>query len=293
MEKRKKELIIRIILIIIIILLLINNYKLIRTFKNKTSKIPTGNVDIFEIYCDEETCGKEEKQESTVSQKNEEKITTKTDKPVNVNSKKETNTNNTGATTNDNETTNNENNTNNNTSNDNTTTGNDTTNNDTNNSAPGNDGNTGDDNSSISNNEGFFVSNKSIRWDSTNELRIFNNPVYNMDPKIAPGDSNIYQFVVRNNTTYNVIYSIKFNEENDSNLNIKYRLRKGNTYIAGNNGYVDYNQLDQNEIILNSGEKDTYYLEWKWIGTDNDNDVAGIQAAYSISIEIEAESINE
>ena len=292
MEKRKKELIIRIILIIIIILLLINNYKLIRTFKNKTSKIPTGNVDIFEIYCDEETCGKEEKQESTVSQKNEEKITTKTDKPVNVNSKKETNTNNTGAITNNNETTNNNNNTNNNTSNDNTTTGNDTTNNDTNNSTPGNDGNTGND-SSISNNEGFFVSNKSIRWDSTNELRIFNNPVYNMDPKIAPGDSNIYQFVVRNNTTYNVIYSIKFNEENDSNLNIKYRLRKGNTYIAGNNSYVDYNQLDQNGIILNSGEKDTYYLEWKWIGTDNDNDVAGIQAAYSINIEIEAESINE
>ena len=292
MEKRKKELIIRIILIIIIILLLINNYKLIRTFKNKTSKIPTGNVDIFEIYCDEETCGKEEKQESTVSQKNEEKITTKTDKPVNVNSKKETNTNNTGVTTNNNETTNNDNNTNNNISNDNTTTGNDTTNNDTNNNTPGNDGNTGND-SSISNNEGFFVSNKSIRWDSTNELRIFNNPVYNMDPKIAPGDSNIYQFVVRNNTTYNVIYSIKFNEENDSNLNIKYRLRKGNTYIAGNDGYVDYNQLDQNGIILNSGEKDTYYLEWKWIGTDNDNDVAGIQAAYSISIEIEAESINE
>ena len=285
MEKRKKELIIRMILIIIIILLLINNYKLIKTFKNKNTKTPTGNVDIFEIYCDEETCGKKEKKESN-STNNEEKITIKTNEIVDVNSKKEIITNNDNTTienkTNDNTTKN--------TDDDNTTTGNYIT---TGNDTTGDDGNTDNDGSSMQNNEGFFVSSKLIRWNSTNELRIFNNPVYNMAPKIAPGDSNIYQFVVSNNTPYNVRYSIKFREENDNNLNIKYRLRKGNSYIAGINGYIDYNELDQNEINLNIGEKDTYYLEWKWLGTDNDNDVAGIQAAYSISIEIEAESINE
>lgn len=293
MKKSKKELIIRTILIIIIILLLINNYKLITTFKNKTTKTPTGNVDIFEIYCDEETCGKEKNNEPIELQENKEKITTKTNKTVNTdNNKKIVSGNNVATTDNDNKTSNN-------TDNDNKTgnnTNNDTTNidNNTNNDiTTGNDGNAGNDGNTMQNNEGFIVSSKSIRWNSTNELRIFNNPVYNMAPKIAPGDSNIYQFVVRDNTAYNVRYSIKFIEENDSNLNIKYRLRKGDTYIAGNNGYVDYNQLDQNEINLNSGEKDTYYLEWKWIGTDNDNNVAGIQAAYSLSIEIEAESTNE
>lgn len=235
MEKRNiKDLIIKIVLIIIIILLLIHNCNLITTLKNNNSKpikTPTGNVDIFEISCNKDTCDDKNKETSipTISSidNNDKTIPSK-----------------------------------------------------------------GDDKEDEEDGD-FTVSDNDITWKSTNELRIFNNPVYDMDSKIAPGDSNVYQFVVKNNTKYKVKYSIKFIETNSYNLNMKYRLKKGDTYVAGNSDYVDYDELDQNNININSKESNTYYLEWKWIGTDNDNHLSGIQDAYKISIEIEAESTNE
>ena len=62
-EVNKKDLIIKIILIIIIIILLIHNCCLLKTLNdnkknNNNKKSPTGNVDIFEIDCDKDSCTK-------------------------------------------------------------------------------------------------------------------------------------------------------------------------------------------------------------------------------------------
>lgn len=135
------------------------------------------------------------------------------------------------------------------------------------------------------------ISDKNIIWKSNNKLRIFSNPVYNMDSIIAPEDSNTYQFVIKNNTDYNIQYGIKFIEKNPYNINMKYKLRKGNDYMIDD--YVDYNELNQSNIILNMNNNDTYYLEWKWIGSNDDTELANLENAYDLSIEIEAESIYE
>lgn len=227
--KNKKDIIIKIILIIIIIILLIHNCNLIKTLKDK--KTPTGNVDIFEISCDKDTC--------------EEEVKTKTDN----------------------------------------------TDNDTNHEITTNK-NTKNNKNVLTNNAedtNLIISDNYITWKSNNELRIFDNPVYNMEPKIAPGDSNIYQFVIKNNTDYNIKYNITFNETNNYGLNMKYKLKKGKTYITGIE-YVNYNELNQNDILINKGTSTTYYLEWKWIGTDNDNSLSGIKNAYKLNLEIEAKS---
>ena len=44
---------------------------------------------------------------------------------------------------------------------------------------------------------------------------------------------------------------------------------------------------------LNSSNNDTYYLEWKWVSSDNDTQIgkAG-NASYGLKIEIKAESTN-
>lgn len=231
--KNKKDIIIKIILIIIIILLLIHNCNLIKTLKDK--KTPTGNVDIFEISCDKDTC--------------EEEVKTKKDN-TDINSddtSKEITTNQ----------------------------------------------NTKNNKNIISSDDkvdtNFTISDNYITWKSNNELRIFDNPVYDMEPKIAPGDNNIYQFVIKNNTNNNIKYNITFNETNNYGLNMKYKLKKGNTYLTGDD-YVNYNELNQNNILINKGTSTTYYLEWKWIGTDNDNNLSGIKNAYKLNLEIEAES---
>ena len=46
-------------------------------------------------------------------------------------------------------------------------------------------------------------------------------------------------------------------------------------------------------MIINISENDTYYLEWKWISSDNDNSIgANPEAKYGIRIEVEADGIN-
>lgn len=139
-----------------------------------------------------------------------------------------------------------------------------------------------------------IVYDKDITWTSSNNLRIFSNPMYENKSVIAPEDSNTYEFVVRNNTIYNVKYSIKFVETNNYGINLKYKLKRGNKYIVGDEGnWVSYNELDFDDKLLNISESDTYYLEWKWVSSDNDTLVGNnINSNYQLKIEMNAEGIN-
>ena len=75
---------------------------------------------------------------------------------------------------------------------------------------------------------------------------------------------------------------------------MKYKLKKGNTYLVDQ--YVSYDQLNINDMILNSNKTDIYSLEWKWVGDNDNNDTTiGMSAKdgdinYSLKINIEAES---
>ena len=86
-----------------------------------------------------------------------------------------------------------------------------------------------------------------------------------MDGKIAPESSNTYQFVVKNSTKNKLKYEINFIETNDYNINMQYKLKKNDTYIIDH--YVKPSELSVNDMILNPGENDTYYLDWKWISS--------------------------
>lgn len=143
------------------------------------------------------------------------------------------------------------------------------------------------------NNDDFDVENgDGISWSSSEELDIFANPMYEMEEKIAPESTNIYQFVVRNNTKYNVDYSINFIEDNEMNINMKYRLMKNDeSYVVGDKDtWVTYEELDLEEVSLKTKKSDTYYLEWKWFESENDTEVgAAGDVDYSLSINISAE----
>ena len=136
----------------------------------------------------------------------------------------------------------------------------------------------------------LIIKDKNIIWSSTNKLKIFTSKINNGD-KIAPEDSNEYEFIIKNNTDYTINYSITFVEINNHNINIKYKLKKNNEYIVSD--YSDYSNLNIDSIIIKPNSSDTYYLDWKWIGSSNDNNKAGISDAYNLSIKIEAESIDE
>ena len=116
--------------------------------------------------------------------------------------------------------------------------------------------------------------------------------MYEFKEIIAPESSNTYQFVVKNGTEYNLKYNISFNESNQYNINMKYKLKKNDTYIIDH--YVSASELNVSEMLLDSKKNDTYYLEWKWISSDNDTAIGKTRdAKYSLKIDIKAESIND
>ena len=130
-----------------------------------------------------------------------------------------------------------------------------------------------------------------VTWNGSNDLNIFSKSIYNVDGFIAPESENTYKFVVKNNTIYKVKYSVTFIETNAFNINMKYKLKKNDSYLI--NTYSSPSTLNISDFELNPGESDTYYLDWKWISSSNDTSIgANPEASYGLKIEVEAESVN-
>ena len=130
-----------------------------------------------------------------------------------------------------------------------------------------------------------------ITWNDATDLKIFDKASYTLDGKIAPESSDTYQFVVRNTTKLNIKYSIDFIENNQNNINMQYKLKKNDTYLIDH--YVRASELKVIDLPLDSGKNDTYYLEWKWISSENDTQIGEMgNVNYGLKIEIKAESTN-
>lgn len=135
---------------------------------------------------------------------------------------------------------------------------------------------------------GFNVFDNQIRWETESELRIFTHPSYNFDGVIAPGVGNSYEFRVRNNNGFKIIYTMLFEEENESALDMRYRLKKNGSYVIGNDStWVKYDGLNLTAIVLDGNAYDTYILDWLWFESDDDNRFGLMDDAnYNLSIDI-------
>ena len=143
---------------------------------------------------------------------------------------------------------------------------------------------TGDSGSSDVPAENLIVNDNDHKWSKITNLDIFKIDT------VAPGDYGTYDFAISNSTGKNVNYSIMFDEHNQYNANIKYKLKRNNEYISGDiDSWVYYDELDFSDKILNSNNKDSYTLEWEWVSNDNDTAVGRIRGAtYSIDVLIDA-----
>ncbi len=140
----------------------------------------------------------------------------------------------------------------------------------------------------------FNVTDNDITWNKNTDLRIFENPMYDNDTIIAPESTNIYQFVIRNNTIYDISYSITFNETNTDKINMKFRLKRDKEYIAGDEKtWVTYDELSKTNIKMATTGSHTYYLEWKWFSSANDTAIGEKgNVNYNLGINIKAEQDN-
>ena len=136
------------------------------------------------------------------------------------------------------------------------------------------------------------VYDNDVTWHGMTQAKIFTNSMYQIEDVIAPESSNTYQFVVKNSADFKLKYNINFIEKNPYNINMKYKLKKNDTYLV--NHYVSASELNLTNLILNSSDNDTYYLEWKWVSSDNDTQIGKEQdAKYGLNIEVRAESTND
>ena len=233
-EKKNKvaDIIVKIILIVIIIILLLHNCQMINKLNGDKDKkdinYPTGNVDVFELTCEKETC-KDVLPDQTDN-------TPVKPQPTPNNDKK-------------------------------------------------------DDEPKIT----VLDNTDKVEWNNEKEIDIFSNTVYEMEQKIAPECSNTYEFIVRNSTDYKIKYNIEFKEINKYSINMKYRLRKDNEFVVGDEDtWVSYDELDIENAMSDANTDQIYYLQWKWFSSDNDTSVGtDPDSYYKLTIYINAESQNE
>lgn len=126
-------------------------------------------------------------------------------------------------------------------------------------------------------------------WDNK-KLRIFSNPAYEYESIIAPGSENSYAFVIRNNNNFDVTVDISFEETNDKNVNMQYKLRNNGNYLIGtNNNYIPIKDKKLTGIKLPAHSFKSYILDWKWIDSENDTQIGfDITSDYKLSIMVGA-----
>ena len=128
-------------------------------------------------------------------------------------------------------------------------------------------------------------------YSSNTPLNIFTQTAYYVvEDKIAPTSENTYQFVIRNRNDFNIRYSLKAEETNIYNINMKYRLKRNGYYVVGNdNKYVTADEIEQYNIQLADNTYDVYTLDWKWFEGSNDTEIGeDISSYYKLNLEVTA-----
>lgn len=135
----------------------------------------------------------------------------------------------------------------------------------------------------------FIVKDNYTIW-SNKRLRIFSNQAYEYFSKIAPGVSNSYDFVIKNNNDFPVLVDISMKEVNPYSINMEYKLRSENSFLAGSSfKYVSVKKLSQKNIYLKAHSSKLYSLDWKWIDSDNDTEIGEIlDANYKLLVYVGA-----
>ena len=136
------------------------------------------------------------------------------------------------------------------------------------------------------------VTQNDIGWDMLEELNIFRNKKYNNQNIIAPRNTGTYSFLVKNVTENNLVYDLQLREINDYNINMKYKLKLENVYIAGSKEeWKDIKDINIENIIVPAESTNFYTLEWCWADNDvQDTKIGSLTYAdYTLRIKIGAQ----
>lgn len=129
------------------------------------------------------------------------------------------------------------------------------------------------------------ITSNSVDWKESDKLQIFNDTSLNNN-RIAPNSNGTYKFIVQNETSENIRYNISFLEENENNINMKFRLKIDNIYVAGNeNEWINASNMNLEDVLITSNSKTMYTIEWYWKENKNDTEIGNkSNANYSLNV---------
>ncbi len=118
----------------------------------------------------------------------------------------------------------------------------------------------------------LVIHDDEVEYGNSTRINIFNREKKNtLKNRIAPGDTDTYFFYVRNNNDFGITYRFSFGEVNNDNVNMKYKLKRNGEYILSDWSSIE--ELEAQDLVLESKTFDFYELEWKWIEADNDTEI--------------------
>lgn len=103
-------------------------------------------------------------------------------------------------------------------------------------------------------------------WTQEDTLNVFGEKNGTGQRLIAPGSHGVYDFVICNNASFSIDYTLTITYQNDYDIPLSFRLRKGTKYLAGDGTHwVSAAQLAQaiSAKVLSGGEEE-YSLDWRW-----------------------------
>ena len=128
-------------------------------------------------------------------------------------------------------------------------------------------------------------------------LDIFKNAAFKYTNKIAPGVANTYHFTVHNSSQMNLQYYVEMYEDSQYQVNLRYRLKRNNSYVIGNDDtWVTANELKTAFQYIGESSSDSYSLDWKWFDHDDKADtIAGenMKSLYKLNIRFYFEAVDE
>lgn len=104
-------------------------------------------------------------------------------------------------------------------------------------------------------------------WKYIENLPIFENDYFDREA-ILPGMRGEYRFILENCNDYALTYAIACTEENDFEIDIRYRLMRDGHYLAGEEEYEETEALHFEELTIEANSSAFFVLEWYWADDD-------------------------
>lgn len=266
-------------LVFFIILIIILGVFFVTYFTNKKSKKNSPNI--VDIECNGKECEENKVDNSNIDEKKntKEEVKNNDSKQTNINNDSKKDNLNNNSLSNDNSAKNDNSNTSGNTFYRNVS------NSQTNNSVNSNTSNSEEVVSNIDDNTpAVLFSNDDSVFSQNFDFKIFNVE------RIGSNDSGTYNFKIKNNVNGLVKYIISFDEQNDYNVNMMYKIKRNNEYVLGDeNNYVKIDSLNLGDRLLEVGKIDEYTIDWKWINVDSYTDKAIVEGSkYVLNAKVES-----